>query len=63
MRDPRHGQKFAQLLESDLQLAARNHGADALASTDKMALALRLFGNSQALIELRGDIFPLTLAE
>ena len=35
VRDPGHRQQFAHLLESDLQLAARNHGADALALADQ----------------------------
>ena len=54
MRYPRHGKQFADLLESNLCLPARNHCTDSFTSTDKPALACHLVGNSQALIQLRG---------
>jgi hypothetical protein len=57
VRDPGHRQQFAHLLETDLQFAARDHGADALALADQATLAHDLVCDSQTPIELGSEVF------
>ncbi len=55
--DARLRQEFADLLEADLCLSTRHHGADSL-EVDSPALPQHLIGDSQALKQLGGEIAP-----
>ena len=56
MRDALHRQQLTDLLKADFNIAARNPRTDAFSATHETTLRHYLHSDTEALIQLRGDV-------